>query len=369
MEDYDTTLYFLEPEEIDYLQAAIRDDFDMDLRPSIIAALLDTFEQEEEAAVREEICGILETLLLALLSSGQYRSAAYLLHETMAAASRSGALIVSQRDRLLALADRMSEPAVLTQVLQSLEDSAIKPAQDDLDHLFAQLKPSALGPLLAQLARTHNPELQALLESAASRLSTHHSAELLTLITSDDQGIALEAVRRAGALRSPVAVTPLAKLLGAPDAPLRRAAAAALVEIGSAGAMQALERAVSDDDRDTRIIAVRAMADRQHRASLSRVERTLKERVLQEPHNTTEKTVFFDAYVALAGEGAVTFLDGILTPKGFLSKKEDPQTRACAAMALGKLNSALALDALRRAAGDKDIIVRTAASRALRGNL
>ncbi|HXC25326.1 MAG TPA: HEAT repeat domain-containing protein [Gemmatimonadaceae bacterium] len=368
MENYDTTMYFLEPAEIEYLQAAIRDDFDADLRPSVVAALLDTFEQEEEAVVREEICGVLETLLLSLLTAGQYRSAAYLLHETAAAVSRSGALLPSQGERLLSLADRMSEPAVLTQVLQALEDSAIKPAQEDLDQLFAQLKPSALGPLLMQLSRTQNAELRTLLESAAARLSMHHSADLLALIASDDPGTALEAVRRAGALRSPVAVSPLAKLLGDTDATLRRAAAMALVEIGSAGAMQALERAVADDDRETRIIAVRAMADRQHRASLSRVERTLKERILQEPYNAAEKTAFFDAYVALAGEGAIALLDGILTPKGFLSKKEDPQTRACAAVALGKLGTARALDALRRAASDKDIVVRTAASRALRGN-
>jgi HEAT repeat protein len=50
-----------------------------------------------------------------------------------------------------------------------------------------------------------------------------------------------------------------------------------------------------------------------------------------------------------------------------LARKEDPMTRASAAMALGKLGTEQALDVLRRAAGDKEIVVRTAAARALRG--
>ena len=368
MEDYDTTMYFLEPEEITYLQTAIHNDFEADLRPPAIAALLDTFEQEQDVAVRDEICEILDKMLLSLLASGQYRSAAYLLTEAAAAVSRAESLLVSQQERLLTLSDRMSDPAVLTQVLQSLEDKTPIPSQDELNHLFNQLKPAALGPLLAQLARTQNETLRTMLEQAADRLASSHSNDLLTLMSSEDQGAALEAIRRAGALRSPVAVSPLAKLLGEPDATLRRAAAAALVDIGSAGAMQALERAVNDDDRDTRIIAVRAMAARQHRASLSRIERTLKERVLTEPDNMPEKVAFFDAYVSLASDGAIPFLDGILTPKGLFAKKEDSQVRACVATALGKLGTNRALEALRKAASDKDVIVRTAASRALKGN-
>jgi hypothetical protein len=368
IEDYDTTLYFLEQDEIEYLQAAIRDDFASDLRPSIVAALLDTLEQEEDSTVREEICGILEHFLAVLLSTTQFRTAAYLLRETSAAVERSVALIPSQRQRLLDLSDRMSEPDVLTQLLQSLEDTVLKPPQEELNELFDQLKSTALAPLLTQLARTGNSDLRVMLEGAANRLAMSHTADLVRLISSDDEGVALEAIRRAGALRSPAAVAPLAKLLGDGSQVVRKAAVQALVGIGSAGAMQAVERAGEDEDRDIRIIAVRTMTDRQHRAAMSRVERIIKTRILQEPHNAAEKTAFFDAYASLGGDTATSFFDNILNPKGFLSKKEDAQTRACVAAALGKLGTPRALDVLRQAVGDKDIVVRTAASRALRGN-
>ena len=51
---------------------------------------------------------------------------------------------------------------------------------------------------------------------------------------------------------------------------------------------------------------------------------------------------------------------------GFLKKKEDPETRACAAMALGKLGGEEARKTLQGAAQDKEPLVRNAVSRALK---
>jgi len=76
---------------------------------------------------------------------------------------------------------------------------------------------------------------------------------------------------------------------------------------------------------------------------------------------------FFEAYGVLSGDAGVPFLDGLLNSKGFMGKKDDGEIRACAAMALGKINSAKATEALQRATGEKDVIVRNAVSRAIRG--
>jgi HEAT repeat protein len=51
---------------------------------------------------------------------------------------------------------------------------------------------------------------------------------------------------------------------------------------------------------------------------------------------------------------------------GFLKRKEDPETRACAAMALGKIGTAEAREILRGAAQDKEALVRNAVNKALR---
>jgi HEAT repeat protein len=63
----------------------------------------------------------------------------------------------------------------------------------------------------------------------------------------------------------------------------------------------------------------------------------------------------------------VSVLDGILNGKGIFGKREEPEMRACAAMALGRVGTESALGSLRRATNDKEILVRNAVNRALRG--
>jgi len=76
--------------------------------------------------------------------------------------------------------------------------------------------------------------------------------------------------------------------------------------------------------------------------------------------------VFFEAFGALVGTKGLPTLEKMLAGKGFLGKKADPETRACAAMALGKVRTPEARAVLERAAQDKEPLVRNAVTRALR---
>jgi len=77
---------------------------------------------------------------------------------------------------------------------------------------------------------------------------------------------------------------------------------------------------------------------------------------------------FFEAYGLLSGDAGITLLDGLLNSKGFMGKRDDSEIRACAAMALGKIGSQKAMEALNKASGEKDVIVRNAVSRAVRSS-
>jgi len=366
MDDFDSTLYFLDDREVEYLQGEIKREFSTDLRPAVIASLLDTFENEKDPTVREEICGLLDYFLLVLLSTAQYRNAAYLLREAGVTANRAVDVLDPQKQRLLQLGELMSDPKPLGQLLQALEVSSLRAPQHELDELFGILQPRALETLLSWIGRSTNPPLKMLLEVAAGRLASSNSAELIRLIGSDDEAVVLEAIRRAAALKSPAAVPALGKMLTVGESDMRVAAVTALTEIGSAGAMQMLERALLDEDRDVRIVAVRALGARNSRAALPRIEAAIRGRDLRES-NLTEKMAFFEAYGLLSGDAGIALLDPLLNAKGFMGKKDDAEMRACAAMALGKINSPKAMESLNRAAGEKDVIVRNAVSRAIRG--
>ena len=366
LDEFDSTLYFLDDHEVEYLQQEIKREFSTDLRPAVIASLLDTFENQKDPTVREEVCNLLDYFLLILLSSTQYRNAAYLLRESGVTANRAPEVLEAQKQRLLQLNELMSDPKPLGQLLQALEDSPLRAPQHELDELFGILQPRALETILSWIGRSTNPQLKMLLEVAASRLASSNSAELIRLIGSDDEGVVLEAIRRAAALKSPAAVPALGKMLTVGEADMRLAAVIALNDIGSPGAMQMLERAVIDEDREVRIVAVRALGARNARAALPRIEAAIKGKDLRES-NLTEKMAFFEAYGVLSGDAGVALLDGILNSKSFMGRKGDSEFRACAAMALGKINTAKASDSLSRATGEKDVVVRNAVSKAIRG--
>jgi HEAT repeat protein len=368
MADFDATLYFLDETEVEYLRSGVAAEYGSDLRRNVLAILFDIFEQRNEPAVRDELCGILDSLMVTLLSAGQLRAVAYLLREASAVAERVADIPAAVKMRFTALSDRVSHPSALGQLLQALEDSAELPPQDELSELFEQLRPAALGTVLAWISRTQNLRVRELLEAAGSRLAASNTAELVRLIGAAEEPVALEAIRRSGAMRSPAAVAPLGKVLAEGTVPLRLAAVAALGEIGSAGAMQALERGVDDVDRDVRIGSARALGARVHRAALPRVEAAIRSKALRDA-DLTEKMAFFEAFGSLCGEAGVPLLDGLLNGRGFLGKREESGLRACAAMALGRVATTEATIALQRATADeKDVIVRNAVNKALRGN-
>lgn len=367
MDDFDSTLYFLDESEIEYMQTEIRKDYSSDLRAPVIASLLDTFEQEQDPTVREEIIGILDYVLLIMLATTQFRTAAYLLRETAVTGGRSTDLLSAHQQRLGDLTDRVSDPTALGQLLQALEDTPLRPPQNELNELFMLLKPVALETVLGWIARSNNNELRVLLENSASRLAASHTAELVRLIASGDDFVSMEAMRRAGALKTPAAVAALGQMIATGEAEMRLAAVNALSEIASPGAMQVLERAIEDQDRDIRVSAVKILGARTHRPSLPRIENVIKGKNLKES-NLSEKMAFFEAYGSMCGDGGIAMLDGILNAKGGIGNRVDPELRACAALALGKIGSSKAAESLRKAAGEKDVIVRNAVSRALRGS-
>lgn len=368
IEDFDATLYFLDESEVEYLRNGVAAEYSADLRRNVLSILFDIFEQRNEPVVRDELCGILDSLMVTLLAAGQLRSVAFLLREATLVAGRTADIPAVVKMRFTALSDRLSHPTALGQLLQTLEETHELPPQDELGELFEQLRPGALETVLAWIGKTENARVRSLLESAGTRLAASNTTELVRLITTAQPGVSLEAIRRSGALRTPAAVAPLGKVLAESVVALRLAAVAALGEIGSPGAMQALERGVDDIDRDVRIASARALGMRVHRAALPRVEAAIRSRALREA-DLTEKMAFFEAYGALCGDSGVPLLDGLLNGRGFLGKREDGGLRACAAMALGRIASPNATVCLNRASLDeKDVIVRNAVNKALRGS-
>ena len=368
MSDFDGTLYFLDEREIEYLQTEVDREYRADLRQNVVAILLDIFEQQSTRAVREEISELLDVLMLHMLSAGQFQNVAYLIRESQVALERAAELLPEHRERVGLIPSRLSAPETLTQLLQSLDESESLPPLSDLLQLFEQLRGPALATVLEWYVRIQNQKLRPMLDTAATRLASQNTADLVKLILSPVPGVGAEAIRRSGALKTAAAVAPLTRVLTDGDPTLRVAAVQALGEIGTPGALQALERGVDDAERDVRVAAIRALASRSYRPVLPKLDAIVKGKAIRDA-DLTEKMAAFEAYGGLCGDEGVSSLDAMLNGKSLFGRREDAELRACAAVALGRVNTPRAQEALRRASIEKDVIVRNAVNRALRGGV
>src|SRR5207244_3940917 len=245
IDDFDTTLYFLEDTEVAYLKMDVEREYAQDLRRNVLSMLFDLLELQTYGTVRAELISIVENFIPYLLGAADFRSVALILRETRAILQRARELIPEHRKTLEGLPARLSLPGA----------------------------PEGMEPLLA----------------------------------SEDRGLKLAVVE-------------------------------ALTAISSPSAMRLLEKAIDDGDRDVRIAAVRFLGSRGYRNAAARIQSMVTGSKLRSA-DLTEKMAFFEAFGALVGAKGIPALEKMLAAKGLLGRKEDPETRACAAMALGKVRT------------------------------
>ncbi|HEY2851095.1 MAG TPA: hypothetical protein VGI97_14545, partial [Gemmatimonadaceae bacterium] len=193
MEDFDSTLYFLDAEEVAYLRSETEREYSTDLRRAVLSALLDVFEIQTDKMVRLEIVQNIDALTLHLLAGRQFSNVAFLLRELTTVLDRAKELTPEVRERVASLPDRLSDPAALSQLLQAMDEATALPPRADLEELFAQLRPAALGTVFGWLGSMQNSKLRPLLEGAADRLAQSNTGDLVKLIASAETAVALEA--------------------------------------------------------------------------------------------------------------------------------------------------------------------------------
>jgi HEAT repeat protein len=366
VDDFDTTLYFLEDKEIEYLHKEVEREYAQDLRRNVLGMLFDLLELQTYGTVRAELLSIVENFIPYLLGAGDFRSVSYILREVKVVLQRARELIPEHRQALETLPARLSQADALAQLLQSLDEATSHPSQEELGELFNELRSEGLITLMAWLPRLTNERVRDLVKTAAERLAQTHAPEVLKALGSDDSAVQIEMVRLAGRLKLPGAPDGMGPLLERGDRQIKLAVVEALTTIGTPNAMRLLEKGVEDADRDVRIASVKFLGQRGHRNAFPMIEAAVTGNKLKGA-DLTEKMAFFEAFGALAGQNGIPVLDKLLTVKGgLLARKEDPETRACAAMALGKIRTPVAREILQKAAQDKEALVRNAVSRALR---
>jgi HEAT repeat protein len=367
LEDFDSTLYFLDESEVNTLAREVEEEYRRDVRGAALNALFDLLEMEGDPAIRGELVGILEHLFPNFLNARDFATAAMVLRECKLVAQRAPALEPALRERLDGFLGKMSEPAIVNQLIQSLDEAPAMAGDAQVAEVLRELRASALEPVLTWIPNLSSAAFRTLLEGVVDRLAASHPAEVLRILRNSESP-ALEAViTLCGRLGIHQAVPGLGETVTHREPAIRLASVQALALLGTPTALALLDKAVEDPDRGVRLAAVRAVGSRGYKGALRRVQAIVLGNAVKDM-DLTEKMAFFEAYGAIAGAAGLKPLSGILLSRGLFKLKEPSEVRACAAIALGKIRTAEARETLQRAAEDKDLVVRNAVSRALREN-
>ena len=363
VDEFDSTLYFLDESEMGYVATELEAEYRRDVRAGALDILFDLMEVNSDEKTRDEVLSILEQLFPNFLNSRDFRAAAVVLRETKQLKEKSLGFTPAHIERLGTFTSSLSEPATVGQLLQSLDEASGLGVDSHAAEVIKELRASALEPLVGWQPSLSSAPLRKTLEEVIDRLAGNNTAEVHRLLKTDSP--ALEGIiALCGRLALHQAVPGLAETMGHAKPSIRLATVQTLGLLGTPGAMSLVDRAIDDADKAVRIAAVRVVATRGYKGALKRVETVVLGK--SKDMDLTEKMAFFEAYGSIAGANGLKTLSAILLQRGLLRMKEPADTRACAAMALGRIKTPEARDILQRATEDKELVVRNAVNRALR---
>ncbi|HUG39893.1 MAG TPA: HEAT repeat domain-containing protein [Longimicrobiales bacterium] len=365
LEDFDETVYFLDQSEMAALQTEVEIEMERDLREDVLNALFDRLEESGRRQRQAEILDILDQLLPLFLSRGHLDHAARILQELDRLVTMDDPLDDALRERVERLFDRLSDPEVLEQFVQAIEDGAVSPDADEVNLFFSRLHPQALPVLIRFSEMAETPGVRGRLSSAIDGLATRYPTQAGKLLQSDEPALVRGAARAAGRVGLGQAVPGLHAVLAHADRDIRMAVVEALVSIRLTPALHALTDALDDSDRDVRVAAAQALGAVRFASARERLTECLGQRRLKHA-DLTEKMAFYEAFGAIGGSAAVERLDTLLNRKGFMGRRPPSEDRACAALGLGQAATPAAREALEKAREDGDPIVRNTVHRALR---
>jgi HEAT repeats len=365
-EDFNPTLYSLDPRERQLLEEELAKEMGRDLRGDVLKALFDRLEDEDRPDRQSEILDILRTLIPNFLSKGEVASAGEVLNTLARIRGTDGVLDEQRGKEVDSILDDLSSPETVTEFLRALEAGSIQASPEVLGEFLKHLRPDALGELLRASQVVEDPAFRETLRQAVHGIASTNAEALVDLLGHSDDIVVAAATRLVGELNLAAAAPKLAGLMRHPDPGVRIAAIGSAVALRAADAVAGLEVALTDPDREIRIEAARGIGALGHRPAAAAMKAIVTGKEIRQA-DLTEKIAFFESYGLVGDAEAIGVLDKFLNGKGLLGRKAPPEIRACAALALGKLGKPKAEEALNQAANDEDAVVRNAVQRALRG--
>jgi len=356
-------VYFLTPQELEGLRKEVETETSPIFLFNIIDILFEIMGLEKKPEPYQDAVTVLNKLLDALLTLGEFQKATDLLSRVFIIL-KTYTLQEWQLKAIQQLAESAGDPQRIERIGKVLERrEGVR--LDEVRGYLKLLNPSSLQPLMKVLGDLGNPKARRTVCDAICEIGKNQIDQILPFMEDRRWYLVRNVVYILGRIGKEPAIPSVQKALGHREMRVRREAVQALGSIGGAKAFHLLIKALQDVDVRIRCAAALNLGKVGRKNSLPYLLEVIQAKEFTRKE-AAEKKAFFDA-IGLAGSNdPIPLLRKLLMKKAWFHRKKVDELRQGAASALALIASREAKEVLERGQESKNAHIRKASQQALR---
>ncbi len=356
-------VYFLTPEELEGLRKEVETETSPTFLFNVIDILFEIIALEKKPEPYQDSVTVLNKLLDALLTLGEFKKATELLSRLFIIL-KTYSLQEWQLKAIQELAESAGDSQRIERIGKVL-DRREGVRLDEVSGYLKLLKPNSLQPLMRVLGELGNPKARRTVCDAVCEIGKNQIDQILPFLEDRRWYLVRNVVYILGRIGKESAIPSVQKALGHREMRVRREAVQALGFIGGSKAFQLLIKSLQDPDVRIRCTAALNLGKVGRKDSLPHLLEVIQAKDFT-GREAAEKKAFFDA-VGLAGSNEpIPLLRKLLMKNAWFRRKKVDELRQGAASALALIATREAKAVLELGQESRNARIRKACQQALR---
>src|SRR5581483_10456560 len=360
----DLNIFRLTEEEIRKIKAEVRGEEELDLVHELEGILFDILRIERDPGLFSEILGIIDNILDNLMVKGDFYHSRKILEFFWEMLDPSKNLLLALLTQIQnALIQAGSAKRILA--LQPVLNTELPVQLEDLFSFMVLFQKNVIPPIIELLSTVDKMKARRVLCDALVELGKMDIDALIAGLEDERWFLVRNLIYILGKIGDARVIESFSRFIQHKELKVRKEVLHALDTMEDPRACQLLVHFVADPDPSNRIFAVKSLAKKKVKEGLGALLNLLssKEFDLKELY---EKKEIFDAIAKIGGDEVVPEMRKFLKKRWSLFKNIHLEERGlCAAVALQRIGSPSAIEALREGSRSNSKTIRGACNKAL----
>lgn len=356
-------VYFLLPDEIESLRKEVEEEVSPAFLFNITDILFEILTMEKRPEPYQDAASVLEKLLDALVTLGDFKRAHDLLGRLYITLTTQA--VEDWQEKILQnIAEKAGDNQRVERIGKWLEKrDGVQ--MEDVARYCKLLKPTSVPSLMVVLGELSNPKGRRVICDALCEIGKDHIELILPFIEDRRWYLVRNVLYILGRIGKEKALPAIQKTFQHREARVRREAVQALGLIGGSSAFSLLRRALSDPDVRVRSMTALNLSRVGKKASLSLLLNVIQRKEFKK-RDPGEIKAFFDAIGITGSEEAIPILEKMLFKRVWFARKGQDGIRQGAAGSLSLIGSREASKILESGKSSRNPGIRKACMQALR---